>query len=170
MDSSSSYPGSLDPMISLPFPATPSFPRFPTVQELADQHQAEQDRPRPRSPGAFEALLGDPRILHAAWLENPDAFDPRLGPVLQRLLTDQKIQDLDPQSLGLLDAATIEFAQYRPKKVPPPPTPARAQSDDQDDEEGPMEWRERGSGRGGDRVVEISDVTAMPTRWWERRG
>jgi len=167
MASNSSFPSSLDPMTSLPFPATPSFPRFPTVQELADQHQAEQDRPRPRAQSTFEALLGDPRILHVAWLENPDAFDPRLGPLLQELLTTKKIQDLDPQSLGLLDAATVEFAQYRPRKAPVVPAAPKAQ--EQDDGDDSLAWRERGAGRPYDSPDVHVNENTLSTRWWERK-
>ena len=168
MDSNSSYPSSSDPLTLQPLPEI-RFPRFPTVQELADQHQSEQDRPRPRAQGTFEALLGDPRILHVAWLENPDAFDPRLGPILQELLTGQTLQNLDPQSLGLLDAATLDFAQYRPAKAAPPPPPPRPLPQDQDDGDGPLAWQERGSGAGQPGLTPEIKETTLPTRWWERR-
>jgi hypothetical protein len=117
----------------------------------------------------FEALLGDPRVLHAAWLENPDAFDPRLGPVLQRLLTDQTLKDLDPQSLGLLDAATAEFAQFRPKPPPPPPPPRAQPKDEDDEDEESVAWTDRGRARAQEPSIPDLPTTSMPTRWWERR-
>lgn len=155
----------------------PSFPKFPTFQELVDQFHVEQETPRPRDLGVFQALLGEPKILFEAWLDNPDIFDQRVGPLLLSLMAGRKMEDLSPTEFELLNAATLELAQYRP----PPPKPVEqvvskelTDPDEQPYDEPEIEWNERGGAApqapAPRALLELAetDVTKVPTRWWER--
>jgi hypothetical protein len=154
-------------------------PRFPTFRELVRENQIEQLQPRKPDPGLFETLLGDPAVLHALWIDDPDAFNPKVGPLLLDLVTGRKsLSSLSPEEMLLLNEATIEFAQYKkpePKQLIPKVEQPSAEQADGSDYEGDLEWNERGSGPrtsasdvAAGRALE-PDETKLPTRWWEHR-
>lgn len=179
-DSNSNSPNFLAPTSLPSLPALTPI-KFPTFQELVDTDAATLGTPasKPAVVGAFKALLGTPEILHAAWLDNPEAYDPRLGPVLHLLLTGTTLDQLSPEQLELLNQATLEFAQYRPPPKQPAPLPVLpVKSSEPDDPDGDADERDlEWNGGSGERtravaaptVTDIERLGAVPTRWWERR-
>lgn len=170
MDSSSSSPDYSDQQTWLRSLGI-SPPRFPSFQEMVEADLAAQGTPaaRPKQ-GLFEQLLGDPRVLYDAWLARPDDFDPRLGEILMALLMGQSnLQTLLPGDLALLDAATLDFAQNRPRKAPAPPPPPKPRPELEDDQEPDLEWTERGRQGAPLALPVLPDIQATPTRWWEHR-
>src|SRR5215510_15870275 len=112
MPSNSNFQDSLA-LPSLPFLQPLQAERFPTFQELVEKDRAGMGSPAlpPKRGGLFQALLGNPAILHAALLDRPDAYDPKLLPLLLQLRTGKKLEELTPEEIALLDAATLEFVQ-----------------------------------------------------------
>lgn len=170
--------------MNLPFLQPLKAEAFPTFDELVEKDRATMGSPapKPRAAGLFESLLGNPGILHAALLENPDAYDPRLLPLIVQMLNGRKLETLTPEELALLDAGTIELAQHRrqPKPLPAPQGRAPTKSSEPDDadtadgDERDLEWN---GGRGqrfnppgpSTKILNEQALGAVPTRWWDRR-
>lgn len=183
MPSNSNSPDSLA-LPTLPFLQPLRAERFPTFQELAEQEREAMGKPAslPKKPSLFEALLGNPAILHAALLDKPDNYDPKLLPLLLQLRAGRELSSLTPEEIALLNAATLEFAQFKPPqkaKAPAPQGLAPTKSSEPDDadtadgDERDLEW----NGGRGERFnrppppatqVNEQALAMPPNKWWER--
>lgn len=151
----------------------PPAPRFPSFAELVELDREQQATPRStKQEGLFLNLLRDPRILYAALLDAPDAYEEGVAELLLELITGQKTNSsLTEEQLNLLDRATLEFNQHSHKepqslqqKVAPVEKPESADSE----EEREIEYHESGSS-----LPHTGPTIPMPeeepaTHWWQK--
>lgn len=101
-----------------------SFPRFPTVAELAEI-AAASPAPQRRDLGLFEVYLHKrPELLLHAAQENPERFSDEVNALLSELYAgDKDFEDLLPEEQTAINLATAEFfsAPRIAKETPKPP-------------------------------------------------
>lgn len=141
---------------------------FPTLFELAGEKEPIPERSKRQ---IFD-LVGDPRVLYHALLDDPEKFEEGLDTLLIELVNGKKkVDELDRDESELLNRAVFDFARKaRPKlkldeeKEPSRlPAAARAAMGEGDDDEPELEYRESG------RHTAPFDIPASaPTFWWKK--
>jgi hypothetical protein len=137
-------------------PGAITFPKFPTFSELVEAPPPEV---RPKPSGLFEGLLGDPAALLEDVQRNPAKYEEGVSELLSSITQGLKpLADLNVAERGLLDRATLDYAQAprrEPPAAPPPSPPKQPEPTSQRAEkpEGPKPGRD---------VPE----TALKPFWW----
>lgn len=115
-------------------PTFDSFPKFPSLQEVADHHHHHKVAPHPllrltealpKAPAAslFQGLLGGKLdVLQEDALRNPDRYDERTRVLLADMGEKRDYQPTGDE-LRILDDATLDFASARPMHKPGPILP-----------------------------------------------
>ena len=98
-------------------PQPPTYPKFPTLAQLAEA----PPEPKRRQKGLFEELLAArPEILLQDARENPDSYDSDALEILQQMYDGQKkIESLTQPQQQKLDEATMEFMSATPAQKAP---------------------------------------------------
>lgn len=168
MSTKSSELLNLQPQLELPFLkplSSPSFQKFPTLYELANETQQTQ---RPREVGLFEGLLGNPAVLYEDVLKSPGKYDERVSQVLAELTSGSKnLSALSTEERGLLDQAVLDYSQVSRKPVTP--TPRASVSSSTSKEKAPTRARKSRRTKAEEPRPGIDvPVTELPAFWWLR--
>jgi len=139
------FPSTLPPLPVLPTLPALSSPTFdPTLTSPSSV---------PSTPGLFEALLGDPRILLRDYLEHPTHYEPELLTTLTSLLSGNKtLASLTNEERDLLNQSTTTYAEQPnssttsstkpPDALPFQTRPPRDDEDEDEEETDEEPWRD----------------------------
>lgn len=158
-----------------PLPPLPVMPApWPTLSELLLKNSPEES-PQPTDSGFFATLVGgDPRVLYLEHLNAPGLLDKKTVTLVTELVgTRKRVHQLTPEEKDLLNKATLELVQYRPKKDKKPFLSPSERSQtlsllDQESDGDDTIWDEEGTMRLAPKKgsVDIPDVSPY---WWKKQ-
>lgn len=131
------------------------------------------------SSSLFESLVGEPRLLLEAYINDPKSYEHELLPVLTKLVSGIRYEELTPEEKELLNRATVTYAERTSasKKLNEQSTRTQSSSmDDPSDEDG--EDDEEAYGIPGELITREGqspelmppfEVPVAAERWWMKR-
>jgi len=134
-------------------PPLPVLPTLPALSSPTFDPTLTSPSSVPSTPGLFEALLGDPRILLRDYLEHPTHYEPELLTTLTSLLSGNKtLASLTNEERDLLNQSTTTYAEQPnssttsstkpPDALPFQTRPPRDDEDEDEEETDEEPWRD----------------------------
>ena len=174
-------PPSIPTTTSLPSPQLLA-PRFPSLFALAESHRLAGESAKPKSPGLFDALVGDPRVLYYELMEDPSRFEEETATLVQQMVSGQKqYENLSSAERTMLDRATLDWARSRHQKPTTPPGSSKPRAPAQPeavrhltradaiaDPSVELEYREDGQHVPIQHTSSALDIPKPPTNWWRK--